>query len=269
MSQTPNNPAPNAAPATPPATPPVTPPADGGSLLGGEPAGNVNDTLLGNIDTPPTPGAGTAPAPGDAPKQELGSPMPGLAPLPENASDDQKRDFQNKIRAMTGVPDKPEAYGNFGFGEEVKIDTNSEDYKFYTGLFHEIGLNPTQAKTLLEKHQTRANEMVAHIQKQNDQIIADYRVQMKSKLVKECGGEPQYAEFVGTATRGFKAAALGAQLSETEVKGLLNIMGDDPRFVKIFNNIGRNFREDVLVSGATPSAPEKSFENIFADMFKS
>lgn len=274
MSQTPNNPAP--APGTPSTTPAATPPSapqggGEGPILGGAPAGNVNDTLLGNVGDTPTPGAGTAPAPGVPPQQDPPAtpPVTGLAPLPENASDDQKRDFQNKLRALSGVPDAPEAYGNFGFPEEVKIDTKSDDYKFYTGLFHKIGLNQTQAKELLEQHQKRSGEMVEHIKKHNDQIITDYRAQMKSKLVSELGGEAQYGEFVGTATRGFKAAAMGAQLSDPEIKGLLNIMGDDPRFVKIFNHIGKNFREDVLISGATPSAPEKTFENIFGEMFKS
>ena len=259
MSQTPNSPNPDT---TGGAT------SGEGSILGGSPpAGGVNDTLLGQggdgggaVNTPETEVI-TTPAGAD-PQGVL------MAPLPDTATDDQKRDFQNKLRALQGVPSAPGDYGNFGFGEDVKIDANGEDYKYYTNLFHKVGLNQAQAKQLLEAHKVYADKEVERIQKHNDQIIKEYRTKVTEDFVKSLGGAGAYEVFQVDARRGFKAVAKGANLSETEVAGLLNIMGDDPRFVKVFNHIGKNFKEDVLVTGATPSAPEPTMEKIFEGMFK-
>lgn len=255
MSQTPNEM--TSAPAS----------AGEGSLLGGDAAGSVNDTLMGSTTTvDAAPGAGTSdPAPAaDAP---AAAPVVGLAPLPDNASEDQKRDFNNKLRAYNGVPDAPDKYGDFGFGDKVKIDTKGEDYQYYTGVFHELGLNKDQAKTLLEKHTEFANRQIEQHQQKNEKAITDYRAKVKNDFIAAQGGEAAYEVFRSTAEQGFKATAKGAGMNDGEIKGLLNIMGDDPRFVKMFNHIGKNFQEAVLISGATPSAPEPSWENKFEGMF--
>lgn len=191
----------------------------------------------------------------------------GLAPLPENANEDQRADFDKKLRALNGTPGTVEEYGTFGFDEGV-IDTNSEDYKYYSKLFYEIGLNKAQAKKLLEGHQKYASEMVAFQKKQNDEVVTEYRRKVRNDFVKELGGEAQFNEFNQTAIRGFKAASAGAGLSEKDMKGMLNVMGDDPRFVRIFNAIGKMHSEDVLVTGTHAKAQEKTFDTMFSEMFK-
>lgn len=251
-----------------PAAPAAVVPVDSGSLLGGSNGGSVNDTLMGGVKpVDSTEGTGGTPPVTDAPP--VTEPVVGLAPLPENATEDQKRDFNNKLRAYKGVPDAPEKYGDFGFGESVKIDTNSEEYKYYTSVFHELGLNQADAKKLLEKHKEFADKQVEHYQKQNDKAILDYRAKVKADFIKEQGGEAKYEVFRSVAEQGFKNSAKGAGMTDTEVRGLLNIMGDDPRFVKLFNHIGSNFQEAVLISGASASAPEKTFDDMFQNMFKS
>lgn len=233
---------------------------------------NIQDTLLGNSATPPE-GTGTDPgfqgsvnAPADTslPPQEV----QGLAPLPENASDDQKRDFENKLRALAGVPNEPSGYGTFGFPADVKIDTNSAVYKRWTDVFHKAGLNSAQAKQLLEAHTQFVNDEAATYKQVTDRQIADYRAQMKANLVRETGGEANYEVMRSTAQRGFSAVAKGAKLNENEITGMLNIMGDDSRFVKMFAHIGKNFREDVLITGSTPSAPEQTFDSLMDSLFK-
>lgn len=268
MSQTPMSntaPTPTQAPVTDPAASSgaATPAQDSGSLLGGS---GVSDAPL--MGTPPTGDPTGTPVSEQDKGYEAQQPVQGLAPLPENASDDQKREFQNKLRALNGAPEAPEKYGNFGFGDDVKIDTSSEDYKYYTSLFHELGLNQQQAKKLLEKHKEYADKQVEHIKRKNELSVSEYRNKVKNDFVKAQGGEAAYEVFRATAEQGFKATAKGANLTQDDIRGLLNIMGDDPRFVKIFNHIGRNFKEDVLVTGATPSAPEPTMENIFEGMFK-
>lgn len=263
MSQTPTT-----SPAPAPAAPAPTP--DSGTLLGGAPTPDTgNNTLLGTGDGFGTPDAGTAPVKAETSPQDPSGyqPTSGLAPLPENASDDQRREFDNKLRALNSVPNAPGEYGDFGFGADVKIDTEGKDYKYYTDVFHKLGINKPQAKQLLEAHTKYANEQVEQLQRQNEQTISQYRADMKTNFVKTLGGESQYEVFRATAEQGFKATAKGANLTEGDVKGLLNIMGDDPRFVKIFNHIGKNFQEAVLISGATPSAPEVTFDQMFEGMF--
>lgn len=246
----------------------AAPAPDSGSLLGGGgDAVPVDASILGG--STPAPASDPAPIAEAAPQQApIAEPVVGLAPLPENASDDQKRAFNDKLRAYNGVPDTPDKYGDFGFGEELKIDINGEDYKYYTDVFHKEGLNAKQAKGILAAHKEYADKQVEQYQLKNEQAIKDYRSKVKNDFVTAQGGEAKYEVFRGVAEQGFKATAKGAGMTDTEVKGLLNIMGDDPRFVKMFNHIGRNFQEAVLISGASASAPEPTFEDKFKNMFK-
>ncbi|MCR5563448.1 MAG: hypothetical protein K6F46_08815 [Desulfovibrio sp.] len=187
--------------------------------------------------------------------------------LPEGASDDQRAEFDRKLRALNGVPQNAADYGDFGLGDSVKIDPNAEDYKYYTELFKDVGLSKAQAGKLLQKHLEYMQGQAEHYKKTNDAQIQEYRTKVKNDFVRQCGGEQGFIEFSQAASRGFQAAAQGAGLSEKDVRGILNVMGDDPRFLRIFNSIGKLYREDVLVTGTAPSAQEKSFEQMFRGMF--
>lgn len=250
----------------------TTPTPDDTPILGASNGDTVNNTLLGDTSTVDvgsdnSDGQQAVVSSADNQSQQVKQNV-GLAPLPENANEDQKADFEKKLRALNGTPDSAEGYGDFGFGDAVKIDTNSEDYKYYSKLFHEVGLSKAQAKKLLEGHQKYAQEAVEHAKRTNDEQITEYRRKVKNDFIKQCGGEAQFNEFNQTAIRGFKAASQGAGLSENDMKGILNVMGDDPRFVKIFNAIGKMHREDVLVTGAPPRAQEKTYDQMFSEMFK-
>ena len=244
------------------------------SLLNGDGAvGDVNDTLLGNAAEEESAGQGSGGAGGGDGEAPTGkppaAPVPGLAPLPDDATDEQRAEFDKKLRALAGVPQDAAGYGDFGFGEDAKIDTAGEDYRYYTRLFHEAGISRAQARKLLEGHAKYAAEQVEHVRKQSDAQINEYRAQVKRDFIRSVGGDEKFKEYSDVAVRGFKASAQGAGLTKQEITGLLNVMGDDPRFIKIFNGIGRLFREDVLVTGAAPRAQEKTFEDMFAGMFKS
>ena len=191
----------------------------------------------------------------------------GLFPLPDNASDDQRAEFDRKMRALNGVPNNAADYGDFGLGETLQINTEAEDYRYYTELFKEIGLSKAQAGKLIEKHLEYMQGQAEHYKRTNDAQIQEYRNKVKNDFVRQCGGEQGFIEFSQTAARGFQAAAQGAGLNEKDVRGIMNVMGDDPRFLRIFNSIGKLYREDVLVTGAAPRAQEKSFEDMFSGMF--
>jgi hypothetical protein len=210
------------------------------------------------------------------PETKPATPPAGLVALPDDATDEQRADFDSKMRALNRVPAKPEDYGDFGFGKDkpdVKIDTAAEDYKHYTKLFHDAGLNPKQARLLLEKHLEWSHAQVEHHNRLQETAIQQYRDKVKADFVKSVGGESVFKDYSNTAARGFQAAAQGAGMSGEEIRGVMNIMRDDPRFLKIFHNIGTQFREDVLVSGARAAAteadPDEYFENKFAKMFNS
>lgn len=241
-------------------------------ILGGDTPSGVNDTLMGSAANSPTepitpnePAVDVPPAGGTSIPAEVA----GLAPLPADASDDQKREFHNKLRALNGVPSAAGDYGNFGFDETQPIDVQSEDYKYYTEVFHEVGLSKAQAKRLLEAHRDYATGQVEHFKRQEEEQVSNYRKHVKDEFVKSLGGEDKFIGFRDVAERGFKASAQGANLTPKEMEGLLSVMGDDPRFIKIFNGVGKLFREDVLISGAVPSAPEKTMDDIIGGLFKS
>lgn len=246
----------------------------GGSILAGDGAGAADnkDTLLGGAEqndqegTNGTEGAGDGQEKPDA-TQQPAEPVQGLAPLPDDASDEQRAEFDRKLRALAGVPQDAAGYGDFGFGDEAKIDTSSEDYKFYTKLFHDAGISTAQAKKLLVGHQKFASDQVEHFKRTETDTINQYRASVKAEFVKSCGGDAAFKEFNEVAVRGFKASAQGAGLADNDVKGLLNVMGDDPRFIRIFNAIGKMHREDVLITGAAPRTQEKTFDDMFSGMF--
>lgn len=258
----------------------------GGSILAGDGAGSADnkDTLLGGAAQGGADGqegaggngaavnAGEADASGDGQNQpgasqQQAEPVQGLAPLPDDASDEQRAEFDKKLRALAGVPQDAAGYGDFGFGDEAKIDTGSEDYKFYTKLFHDAGISTAQAKKLLVGHQKFASDQVEHFKRTEADTINQYRASVKAEFVKSCGGDTAFREFNEVAVRGFKASAQGAGLTDNDVKGLLNVMGDDPRFIRIFNVIGKMHREDVLITGAAPRTQEKTFDDMFSGMF--
>ena len=258
--------------------PTMTPETPSAPLLESTGGGNVDATLLGDASAPVATedGSSNTDTPVDSVTTSNASEgqtesapayQDGLAPLPENATDDQRADFQKKLRALNGTPNTVEEYGNFGFDDGV-INTNSEDYKYYSKLFHDIGLNKEQAKKLLEGHHKYASEMLEFQKRHKDEEITEYRRKVKNDFIKECGGEAQYNEFVDVAQRGFKAAAIGAGVSDKDAKGMLSVMGDDPRFVKIFHAIGKMHREDVLVTGTAQKVQEKTFDEMFSEMFK-
>lgn len=246
----------------------------GGSILAGDGAGAADnkDTLLGGAEqndqegTNGTEGVGDGQEKPDA-TQQPAEPVQGLAPLPDDASDEQRAEFDRKLRALAGVPQDAAGYGDFGFGDEAKIDTSSEDYKFYTKLFHDAGISTAQAKKLLVGHQKFASDQVEHFKRTETDTINQYRASVKAEFVKSCGGDAAFKEFNEVAVRGFKASAQGAGLTDNDVKGLLNVMGDDPRFIRIFNAIGKMHREDVLITGAAPRTQEKTFDDMFSGMF--
>lgn len=237
----------------------AAPSGEGGTLLGGSEADGTADSADHETQSEAAP-----PAAG-ATQQEKRVLPEGLHPLPDDATDDQREAFEGKLRALNGVPDDPMGYGDFGYGEAV--DKTSEEYRHYTDAFHAAGLSPRQAKLLLDKHIEWSKGQAEHITRQQDAVINEYRSKVRKDFIRGLGGEQAFAQFSETARRGFKASAQGAGLSPEESTGLLAIIGDDPRFMKVFNHIGGMHREDVLVTGAKPKAAEVSMDELIAQQF--
>lgn len=166
----------------------------------------------------------------------------------------------------TPATETPIDYGDFGFGEEAQIDRQSDDYLYYADLFRQIGLSPEQANRLLRGHRDYAMAQLSARQQQEAEALAAYRARVRQELVSECGGEAAFKRFGETALRGFRACAAGAGLSNADVDGIVAVMGDDPRFVKIFHHIGRMHQEDVLASGSG-GGQEQSFDDMLRTMF--
>ncbi len=162
--------------------------------------------------------------------------------------------------------DSPVDYGDFGFGEEAQIDRQSDDYIYYADLFRQVGLSPEQANRLMHGHRERAVAQLAARQQEEAAALADYRARVRQELVNECGGEAAFKTFGQTALCGFRACAAGAGLNDADVDGIVSVMGDDPRFVKIFHHIGQLHQEDVLASG-TGGGAEQSFDDMLRTMF--
>lgn len=186
----------------------------------------------------------------------------GLAPLAENATDEERKAFDAELRRVLNVPEKPDGY-DLGIPEGAKLDDAGFSLEFCNWA-HAAGLSQQQVSTISQGYQGYAQKFwdgeVAKVKEEKAAAVAG--------LEKHFGGEKQAAEAVEFAKRGFVQVAREAGLDEKEADAWAKTYGDDPVIVRMFHVLGRQHKEDTNHEGSGGSpAPEENKRDRYAKQF--
>lgn len=175
--------------------------------------------------------------------QKLIGQKDGLKPLPEDASDEDKAAWEKAYRELLGVPESPEGY-------EIQLpegDVRDEGMsKWFAETAHSLGMPPAMAQRLSDAFNKFGQSFWA------DKMQADEDAG-KAALVEVYESEEKAAEATELAKRGFVALAGKAGISKEEADIFTLAYGNDPVFVRLFDFIGKSFKEDDIPGGGGPS----------------
>jgi hypothetical protein len=161
---------------------------------------------------------------------DVDSKLKGAIVVPgEGATDEQKAEFQAKVRQALGVPEKPEAY-------QVKVEGIPADdpmLKNFIGEAHKMGLTNEQvqnATAWFAKHQTEA--------------WTQQQTTWKGELSTHYGNKLEEAGV--TAMKGLEGLAKDAGLKPEDVRAAVFGLGMNvhPVFFRILERAGAFYKED-------------------------
>lgn len=181
----------------------------------------------------------------------LGKKVNGLAPLKENATDEDKKAWDAEFRKVMGVPEKPEGY-EIAVPDGMKI-TDPEMYSWFTKTAHELGQSPKQAQGWFDAWIKLFNENSSKLLKD----AQDSRERSRDGLSKHFGGEKQLGEAAELSKRAFKHLAAEEGLDSDEARAFAEAYGDEPVFVRLFARLGKTIGDHKLREGSGGSGPEE------------
>lgn len=132
-------------------------------------------------------------------------------------------------------------------------------------MFHKIGLNPMQAKTVFDFHNNLVIEAI-----KADQSNRELEKQTaKDELINELGAAYQSREHLGNVALeiGCKGATPSAEEDENLKKILIEDYGTNPWFTRFMMNIGKHFAEHdstVVSQVPTPADLQTQINEIMA-----
>lgn len=176
----------------------------------------------------------------------IGRKTVGLAPLPGDASDEDRARFDAELRRLTGVPAGPEGYA-IALPEGQQADARLMGW-FRTAA-HELGLSPGQAQGLSDRYNELAARTVREFETQRGRRQAETLNALEQLWGSEAPGNAEIAR------RGFQAVAGRAGLDPAETRRILDAHGDDPVLIRLFHEIGKTNQEDGFVGGIGGPAP--------------
>jgi len=180
-------------------------------------------------------------------EQVIGKKAVGLVKPGDDASDADKAAYRSELRKMLGVPEKAEDYA-FDLPQGVGKDDPMATW--FRQAAHKHGLPPEEAKGLVESY---LNDFARpYWQKAQESAEAENKArkaEVATALETAYGSPEKAAEACETAKRGFEAAASAAKLTPEEAKSYLDTFGDSTGMVKVWEFVGRLFKEGRFVDG--------------------
>lgn len=179
----------------------------------------------------------------------LGKRTIGLAPLKENATDEDKKAWDAEYRKVMGVPEKPEDY-QVQLPEGKKI-LDQGFYDWFRNTAHKLGLSPQQVQGQFDEFHTWSEEYWGGQVKAAEQA----REQSRKNLAAHYGGEEQLGKAAELAKRGFQHLAVQVGLDADEAKAFADSYGDEGPFVRVFEHLGKTIGDHKIVEGSGGSGP--------------
>jgi hypothetical protein len=171
-----------------------------------------------------------------------------IKPLPEKATEEQRTEFMQQLRKLSGVPDTVEGY-ELSVDEIDEVDTELVDW--FKHLAYELGIPPTAAQKLLAGYNSKAKELWETFEAKQSEAVEAARQEALATLSKTFGGEEKAKEAAEIAKRGFEVVGAKAKLPEEVLVDFKKQFGNNPAFVQVFHAIGSMFTEDNVEHSGT------------------
>ncbi len=152
----------------------------------------------------------------------------------------------------------PETPDNYKFADDLK----DVDMGWYKSAAHEVGLSQEQAKAIADKYVEYERAMIADMKSKHEAATTKAMEDLKAEFG---AAFDKRLEIAKKAVDTFGGAELKAYLNETG-------LGNDPRLIKAFANIGKELLEDTVVSadkdfkfGMTPADAKEKIDLLLRD----
>jgi len=162
-----------------------------------------------------------------------------VEPLPENATPEQQKDYQAKVRTLMGVPEKPTDY-KVQLPEGVS--PNDPLLMAYAEKAHAAGMSPAQV-------QAGINSFTEYAAKAETEAVKSAETALK------LAWGPQYEANAKTSQATLKAVAKEAGVPDTELAGLVPVLNRSAPFAQMIFKISRHYKEATLQGIGSSGAP--------------
>lgn len=183
----------------------------------------------------------------------------GLTPLPDNATEEQKKSFEAEFRRIAGVPDSPENY-EITMPEGRDADPHFVDW--FKKAAHGLALSPQQAQGLAQGYEQMVEEFLEGEPRRHARQLAASREELHGLWGEEL------SERCDAAFQGLDRTARTAGLDPREAKDLHEKIAESPEMMRLFSAVGQTFSEDTLAGergSFRPAGESISTEQFFAE----
>jgi hypothetical protein len=158
----------------------------------------------------------------------------GLMPLPANADEKTKGEFNARLRELLNVPEKPEGYG-------VKKPEGISDEAWNSGyvngalsVLHKHNVSPEAVKELVDFDFRHGSQILAQQEAAKAQALEAAAQDLRTSF----GAD--YDKKIGLAQRA--ARTFGLEVEDPEI-------GNNPKVIKFLARVAEGISEDRLVQG--------------------
>lgn len=146
----------------------------------------------------------------------------GLAPLPAGASAEDVAAQQAVLRAVNGVPEKPEGYGFKRPDDLPEAAWNEEGAKGAATLMHKLGISPSAANALMAFHAEQIKSNIAAQGKYVEEFYKGQDNEFRTALDKTGDDYDKTMAVVNTTAQKFGIPADADILKNAQVRLMLH-----------------------------------------------
>lgn len=180
-----------------------------------------------------------------------------IIPPKDGAPEGELQAFRDKLRKLNGVPENADGYDLKLPGDVPEaLGFNDEAVKVYREKAHKLGLTPTQANDLFTDMLAGQTALLDRVSLEKRNRISEAEAALKE----EWGSTYDYRKEV--------AQRLVANFADEKDRNNLEKFGNDPAFVRMVYNMGKEFQEDSLLNSGLPGKKGQSAEEMRSEGMK-
>lgn len=187
-------------------------------------------------------------------EQVIGKKAVGLVKPPDDAPEAEKAAFRAELRKLSGVPEKAEDYA---FDPPEGVSAEDPLIGWWRTVAHTHGIPPEAVKAIVASFDADFRKPYWEKAMAEAQEADKARARAATEAIEKAYGKERAAEACETAARGFKAVAEKAGIPAEEAEAFAREVGNDPRFVRVMEFVGRRFKEGRFVEGGAGAASQE------------